>query len=374
MFFYSCNIPFKRVEDKYFLKFVETLNKCSFSYKPPCRQTLGGSVLNKVYEDITREKKKLLQDTDSVLLVDGWKNKPKNRKYLTFSLCNIHTPQTFLSYKDTSKETEDGESLAVHINDAVKFAKQEFQTNVFAIITDNDSKIKKGARLSESADGTNIWQTTCSSHSGNLLIKTIAEEDDSLKYLRDVIHTFRDPKLESLLIELGGTKLQNYPDTRFCYFRDSCESVLKNIPYLQKIILTKDVNIPNLVSQLIFDENFIQSLKNIIIVLNPICVLINKCQDPKCNVADAVQYWLSIFEKLPTNKYDEKIRARIKKALWPVGYAANILHHKYNGILLNDEQKRVGFEFIKENLDIEGKTQLDYFFENPEEFSYYAEH
>lgn len=74
-FFYACSISFKTVENPYFVDLVNTLCKINFDYKPPCRQSLGGSILYKIHDDIVQEKKKILQDTDSVMLVDGWKNK-----------------------------------------------------------------------------------------------------------------------------------------------------------------------------------------------------------------------------------------------------------------------------------------------------------
>lgn len=104
-----------------------------------------------------------------------------NRKFLVFTIRNIYTPQLFLTFNNTSIEKEDGESLAENINNAIKYAKDVYGTNVFAIVTDNDSKIVCGSRLANSYDGRPLIQSTCSSHSGNLLIKNFVQENITKK-------------------------------------------------------------------------------------------------------------------------------------------------------------------------------------------------
>lgn len=137
-FFFGCNIPYKIVEDEYFLDFVRALCNIRFQYKPPCRQTLATTFLHDFHEDIVSQRKMILQGTASVMLVDGWKNKSNNKKNLVCSIRNVNTPQTFLTCSDISLEREDGETLAAILSEAIKFAKDKYDTDVFAIVTDND--------------------------------------------------------------------------------------------------------------------------------------------------------------------------------------------------------------------------------------------
>lgn len=117
--------------------------------------------------------------------------------------------------------------------------------NVFAIITDNDTKIVCGARRADSVDEEKLWQTTCNSHSSNLYVKTLIDYSDSviIKQVWKVINAFSTPKTEALLIHEGGKKLKNYPDTRFYFFRDTCVSMLQNLDILRKITVAGDIDI-----------------------------------------------------------------------------------------------------------------------------------
>ena len=78
MFFFGCGISFNVVESDYFLNFVLKLNP---NYKPPFRETLGGSILDRIYKMIINENY-IPKPEKSVLLLDGWKNSDKNEKYV----------------------------------------------------------------------------------------------------------------------------------------------------------------------------------------------------------------------------------------------------------------------------------------------------
>lgn len=80
--------------------------------------------------------------------------------------------------------------------------------------------------------------------------------------------------------------------------------------------------------------------------LDPVCSLINISQDPKSNVADSTQLWLSLNFK--NNQLDTIVQTRIEKAVQPAGYCANLLHHKYRGLLMHEEHEEIEIEFMKE--------------------------
>lgn len=355
-FFLACSIPFKVVQNKYFLDLIQTLSQIKIVYKPPCRRTLATTVILSVYNDVIEHKKKILRGTYSVLLLDGWKNKSNNKKYLVFTLRNIHVTQIFLSFCNISTESEDGENVSEHINDAIRFAKEVYDTNVFAIITDNDAKVVRAGRLAVTIENEELLQCTCSSHSANLLIGSIVD-DSFLAKVREIINAFKDPKLEDYILKRGGTILVNFPDTRFCYARDSFESVLKNLAILKEVCMLDDVFLNERIIDSLFDMQFKETLKLNWQILNPICKLINKCQDPLVNVADATQLWLSL--KLPTDQYNNLIKNRIAKALKSLSFAANRLHHKYRGQLQNEEQRNIGNKFIMDKLNLRGKTEFE---------------
>lgn len=366
-FFYTCNISFTTVEKPYFRQFINTLvgysrKDAKFVYKPPCRETLATTYLVEIHDGIQDMKKDILKNTNSVLQADGWTNSVTNKKLLVFTLTNYNTPLLFLSYVDVSLETEDGENLSQHFNEAIKMAKEVYETNVVAITTDNDSKILCGARLATNSDNLPLIQCSCNSHSANLLIKSIID-DEFLNIIREVVKAYRVPKIQTLLVErFKGTQLKNFPDTRFCYIRDSCETILKNLTKMRSITAITDCGIDPTICEIVNSSDFQADVTDIHRTLTPVCKLINKCQDPKANIADATQLWLQL--KLPTDKYNELIRQRIVKAVWPVGYVANYIHPKYKGVLLNNEQLRKVKEFLKQHLNNEGRNELEQFIAN----------
>ncbi|XP_014208960.1 uncharacterized protein LOC106639719 [Copidosoma floridanum] len=364
-FFCACNIPYRVVEDKYFLNFVEALRKTKITkYKPPCRQTLASTCVNELHEKIVNDRKKKLRGTDSVLLIDGWKNSTINRKIVVCSLRNENISHTFLKAYDASLEREDGEYLSEVMVDAIDYAKEFYETDVFAIKSDNDAKILRGGRLAESSAGETLWHSTCASHSANLLLKSLVPSTFS-DNMREVIHAFREPKLDSLVIKYGGTLLRNYPDTRFAYLRDSAVSILNNIDILIKISTLENVNIKASVLNIINNDVFTTQLTDLIDLLEPVCKLIYKAQDPVCNAADTVQLWLSL--RLHNIQQQELLKDRILRALKPVDFAAYVLHHKYAGSLLSPEQNQKAYQFFRNTMDSQTLEELHEYLENKEE-------
>ena len=140
---------------------------------------------------------------------------------------------------------------------------------------------------------------------------------------------------------------------------------------MKAVAAEMDSGIDDYICEVINGEDFKNELVQIITNLDPICKLINKCQDPSANVADATQMWLELH--LPCDEYNDLIAERIEKAVWPVGYAANYLHHKYKGQLLNEDQLSVAQTFLYEHLNEEGLEELGDFESNRDSFEYLAE-
>lgn len=360
------------MENAHFLDLVETLRQIDplilTKYKPPCSQTLTRITVTSVHEDLDKVKKQLLKDTDSVLLIDGWKNKNTNRKLLTCTLRNKTISQAFLSATDHSEESEYADDLARHIVAAVKLARSKYETNVFATVTDNDAKIKAGTRMASSQllhqnfITTALLQSTCNSHSANLLIEDIVPEEFTTK-LKEIIKVFKTPRMSSLLHKYGGCKLEDFPGTRWCYVRQTCQCIYESLAALIKIIDSIDGDrVPADIKNLVKSDDFQRQIVQTIRTLTPICKLINNCQNPDINVADGTEQWLSL--QLDTDQYDEIISDRINKAIAGVGYAANLVHHIYQGDRLDSCQRQVAVEYLKKNLSDSGKAQLTHFLEN----------
>lgn len=362
-FFFSCGLAFLKVQNEYFRDLVETLlsiDPHKLKYTLPCRQTLARSILQNVHDEVEIEKKKLLKSTDNCLLVDGWKNKSSKMKLLVFTIRNLKVDQLFLTAFDMNMETEDGETLKVYINRAIKYAKDTYETDVCAITTDNDAKIKLGASLATNCKDELLLTATCNSHSGNLLIKSFID-DDFTAQIRDVVKAFTTPMMTTLITEyFKGTALKNFPETRFCYLRDTCESIHKNWEIISDMYTgIDDIELRDSVVKILDSDTFKTKVDDTIKNLTPICELINELQDPKKNLADATERWLTL--QIPTDKYDADIKDRIRKAIHDTGYAAHLIHHKYKGQVLSEEQRTIAINYLQSKLDDVGKEELNDF-------------
>lgn len=280
-------------------------------------------------------------------MLDAWKNKSKNAKYLAFTLRNQNTHQTFLKSAVVTQETEHGHVIAEHIENAIKEAKEKYNTASFSATSDNDAKVVCGAQTVRIEDDIPLITTTCSSHSGNLLLESMVEAD-FIDRSAEIVKTFKESKLEDYLIKPSnpGTKLIAWPKTRFCYYRDACSSVLKNLKKLQQISRYVDVDLKQQVYSDLHDVDFKRDLEPLIETLDPVCTLINISQKPKSNVADSTQLWLSL--NFTNNKLNDLVQKRIEKAVQSAGYCANLLHHKYRGLLMHAEHEEIAIEFLKE--------------------------
>eukprot|EP00102_Acyrthosiphon_pisum_P013165 XP_008182630.2 PREDICTED: uncharacterized protein LOC100570070 isoform X2 [Acyrthosiphon pisum] len=279
--FFGCNIPFSVVDSMHFKNFCKALRP---SYKPPSRKVLSGRLLNDVHSKLCENKKFRLS---SALLIDGWKNENANTKNVA---CMLHaaTGETlFLESFDFTGISETGTELAKIVEVCVTLAKEKYNTEIYAVITDNAANMMKMGRLAS------IWHLTCNSHTGNLLAKDLVASRISSQ-VKQVLKEFHGPDLEKELVKNGGFRIQLPCDTRWCSYRDSFVNLQKNLPAMKKILVDGDYKIDNSIKQLLIDEIFIKNVSDSVILFDPICQLINKCQSSTTNIADAAELWLTL--------------------------------------------------------------------------------
>ena len=94
--------------------------------------------------------------------------------------------------------------------------------------------------------------------------------------------------------------------------------------------------------------------------------MIDHCQNPSVNIADATEQRLKL--ELPDANCNALVSLRIRKAVWPVAYAANYLHHKYKGQLLDADQLALAETFLLDHLNAEGVQELQNFESNRETY------
>lgn len=296
-------------------------------------------------------------------MVDGWKNKVTNKKLMVFTLRNLNCTQTFLHAEDVSTEEENGKYLSGLIDTIITKAKNEYDTNIFAVVSDNAANIKRAARRARGESAEDLLTTTCLSHSGNRIFEQIrAMDKEFFNHVNDVIKVFKEPDMTKRLADLGGYRIQTYPDTRFCYIRESIASIVNNVQFLRNIMATDGVIIREDIKRKLMDgSNFLNKCNSYLEIFAPICQFVNACQSPQANIVDGVEYLFNLTTSLNAISpiYDPIINGRINKAVPDVGFAAHLLHHRYRGSRLNQNQKDKGIDFIENNLGQEGLEEYE---------------
>jgi len=120
-----------------------------------------------------------------------------------------------------------------------------------------------------------------------------------------IIKEFRHSSLEIQILQRGGIKLVLPAESRWCTQRDSCVSLLKNIHVLKQIAADPTVK-KSKVTCILYNEEFIENVKEMIRLLDPICQLINKCQDKGTSIADSLEEWLILKQKMEL--YNDKVK------------------------------------------------------------------
>lgn len=160
-FFYGCNIPFSVIESDLFKDLLKILRPADNN--PPTRKTLATTLLDKTHNECKEDSTKGISN-NSVLLIDGWKN-------VAIMIHNAENGKSvFLDAWDISKEKETGEKLLEIVNQLKTLAKQLYDTNIYAVCSDNAANMKKMGMIS------GLWHVSCNSRTANLLAKEVVNK------------------------------------------------------------------------------------------------------------------------------------------------------------------------------------------------------
>lgn len=112
--------------------------------------------------------------------------------------------------------------------------------------------------------------------------------------------------------------------------------------------------------------------------MDPICQIINDCQQSKFSIADSAELWLKfcndvVSSDLYTDNMKINIKARSAMATNVYGLASNMMHPLYRGKRLSSGQKNLINDFLIEILDERGLTSLNEFKKNESIFGTLAE-
>ncbi|CAL1672937.1 unnamed protein product [Lasius platythorax] len=193
----------------------------------------------------------------------------------------------------------------------------------------------------------------------NLLAKSLLVDGEFTNEVNALLKELKNSGLQRDIINKSGTKMNLACETRWSSYRDVFNCALQNLNIMRNVASTSSHSLKEKVLELLQDQEFESKLKQYIEILNPVCMLINKCQSSTCNVADATQLWLTL--KIPsTDEFHKHLfKERLKKAIRPIGMAANLVHPSYHGEKLSAQQLKQALQFLCEELNQEGINKLD---------------
>lgn len=361
-FFFGCNVPFAACESEYFKKFINALRP---AYKPPNRRKLATKLLDKTNDKIMKRNSEMMvkMDKQATLLIDGWQNSSANKHNIVTMLATADDHKVLLESFDISSSRETTENLVEIAEKSIALAEERYGAEVYACISDNARNMTSMGRK---LDG--IMFTTCNAHTANLLAGDILKTAKYSKIMANVMKVqkeFRKTGLASRMLSAGGTKAVLSCATRWTSQRGAGVSFLKNLAAMKKVAADCDLEAEQdknatrpaeAVSQLLFKSEFIESVKNLLGILDPVAELTNNCQRSDCSSADAVEKWLDLIQ----NSNDELrgyVRQRTvkSKVFNEITMTANFFHPVYRGLKLNETQRTSVNDFIFESsLDAEG--------------------
>lgn len=337
--------------------FRNLINHLNPAYTLPVRKTLSTSILNACFNTL-QESIRNMGRQDAVLQIDGWKNKSANTQNVValLRLDDMHSQKyIFLNSWNFSTLSETGEALRELVNECIGIARERYNLNVFAVITDNASNMKRMGTLVD------IWHTTCNSHSGNLLGKSVVDNEFAT-LVNNLLKEFKNVNLEARLLDLGGNRMVLIGETRWCSHRDAFRRCLRNLHLMRQLAQNQEgFQLSEASNTLLFDPAFEDRLQDHILILDPICKLVNTCQKADCTIADATELWLKLQIPAENDDYHRMIEERKGRVINVYGLATNLLHPRYQGRRFQQSQLYTHNcnEFLRQNLNEAGLQQLE---------------
>lgn len=113
----------------------------------------------------------------------------------------------------------------------------------------------------------------------------------------------------------GGSKIVLACETRWCSYCDSFKCALKNLDIMRTVVQEKQIKFNHESDALLQSSEFEIILQDYILIFDPVCELVNKCQRSSSNIADAIEYWLTL--NIPTcNDNQDKLAYKKQQNLF----------------------------------------------------------
>lgn len=342
-FFYATNIAFTAVEHQTFKELISTLRP---GYSPPSRKALAGELLDKVSAEVLSRTKKCIEGKQVTLVEDGWSNIHNDPVIAT---C-LHSEgrSFFLDSIEAKTNTKNAEYHKGILKDAILKAKEKFNCDVKAVVTDNARVMEKAKDLLCEEDNTLVVYG-CSAHYLNLLGQDVTPSQ-VLQHIVKVQKFFRNHHIPSALLkEIPNTVKPQLPgDTRWKSQLTCIESFHRNKHAYMQIIEENEHHIDKDVSNIIRNYNLYKQSKDLLLQLKPIADALDRLQSDTATLDEACRVWLSLLKDENLQSRHQEVSKRLTQSLQTFHYLAYLLNPKYKGEGLTDKQKESARSYLTE--------------------------
>jgi len=349
-FMFSSNIPFNVLTNPYFQEFVKGLNP---AYILPSRKQMSEPILNSIYEEVSNEMTSQLNGQKAVILQDGWSSS-QNDPVISHCL-QSNSVVHFLSAESAGTHEKNAAYCYELLKNAIILAETKYNCTVIGVVTDNNNTMSAMQSLVKK-DYPALEAYGCNAHLFNLLGKRFTPQDtqDKVEVVQKFMKNHHIPSSE--LKALKGNRPVISTSTRwnsqldsFSNYQDNHAKYLEIVRKMKKPIGKADQIKLDSISQILNDSSVYAKVTEAISVLKPISIALDVAQQQSSTIADIVEQWVNLQDKLPPQIRDsEYFKKQLKIGLTAMAAAANIIHPKYRGMRLKTDQKNLGLNWISE--------------------------
>jgi len=149
------------------------------------------------------------------------------------------------------------------------------------------------------------------------------------------------------LKELSETVILQLPgDTRWNSQLTCVDTFIGNHAGYTHIANSHGDELDKNIVKLIRDYNLSKQVKDLSKQLEPVGDALDRLQGDKVSIADACDTWLDLLSNSNLQPHKQAVAARFKLAIQPVHYFAYMLHPKYRGSKLSQQQQELARNWI----------------------------
>ena len=230
--------------------------------------------------------------------------------------------------------------------ETIESLKSLYGCTVDSVVTDNAKNMSKMRQLLHE-DNPSLFVYGYNAHWINLLGQDVPPSSIT-KQVVEVQKYFRNHHQPSAWLKSyeGSVKPQLPGETRWNSQLTCLDTFLRNRPFMIKITEDHSSDVDITIARKINDYNIYCQVRDLYDQLKPIAEGLDRLQGDASTLADACDVWLSLLNHPQLQAHRASVQKRMDEAIQPFHLAAYLLHHKYRGHRLTEQQMETAREWV----------------------------